>query len=170
MIAGFAGNPAPGRAICALKRPPCRVGKPPVRRAEIPEGCPGPRRITCHERPRSRTLPGAEKLAARARARWQRRHPTDSLGSESETPNPKFQTANDATPADDALRSERAGVVREAVAALPAELREAVVLFEYEDKSHAEIAAIVGVTAKAVETRFYRARQQLRKTLARYLV
>ena len=60
--------------------------------------------------------------------------------------------------------------MREAVAALPAELREAVVLFEYEDKSHAEIAAIVGVTAKAVETRFYRARQQLRKTLARYLV
>ena len=68
------------------------------------------------------------------------------------------------------MRAERAGAVREAVAALPAELREAVVLFEYEDKSHAEIAAIVRVTPKAAETRLYRARQQLRKALAGYLV
>ena len=57
-----------------------------------------------------------------------------------------------------------------AVAALPGELREAVVLFEYEERSHAEIAVIVHATPKAVETRLYRARQQLRKTLAKYLV
>ena len=107
---------------------------------------------------------------ARSRARWQRRHPTDPLESGSENPNSRGQFSNESTPADAALRAERAGAVREAVAALPAELREAVVLFEYEDKSHAEIAAIVRVTPKAVETRLYRARQQLRKTLARYLV
>ena len=60
--------------------------------------------------------------------------------------------------------------VRAAVAGLPGELREAVVLFEYEDKSHAEIARIVKATPKAVETRLYRARQQLRKVLGKYLV
>ena len=104
---------------------------------------------------------------ARSRARWQRRHPTDSLESESEIPNPRLQISTEVTPADDALRAERAGVVREAVAALPAELREAVVLFEYEDKSHAEIALIVQATPKAVETRLYRARQQLRTRLVK---
>ena len=35
---------------------------------------------------------------ARSRARWVRRHPTDSPDGESETPNPKLQTENDATP------------------------------------------------------------------------
>ena len=59
--------------------------------------------------------------------------------------------------------------VRRAVAALPAELRAAVILSEYEDKSHAEIGAIVRATPKAVETRLYRARLHLRKVLARYL-
>ena len=107
---------------------------------------------------------------ARSRARWQRRHPTDSLDSESEIRNPQSPISDLTTPAQAALSTERAASVRQAVAGLPAELREAVVLFEYEDKSHAEIAAIVRVTPKAVETRLYRARQQLRKTLGRYLV
>jgi RNA polymerase sigma-70 factor (ECF subfamily) len=43
------------------------------------------------------------------------------------------------------------------------------VLFEYEDRSHAEIAEIVGTTPKAVETRLYRAREKLRASLARWL-
>ena len=46
----------------------------------------------------------------------------------------------------------------------------AVILFEYEQLSHAEIAAAVRASPKAVETRLYRARRQLRKVLARYLV
>ena len=107
---------------------------------------------------------------ARSRARWQRRHPTDPLENESETPGAKLQDSTEVTPAEAALAAERAAAVRAAVAALPAELREAVVLFEYQDKSHAEIAEIVRATPKAVETRLYRARQQLRKALARYFV
>lgn len=105
---------------------------------------------------------------ARSRARWQRRHPTDPLENESEDAGAKLQVSTEITPAEAALAVERAAAVRAAVAALPAELREAVVLFEYQDKSHAEIAEIVRATPKAVETRLYRARQQLRKTLARY--
>jgi RNA polymerase sigma-70 factor (ECF subfamily) len=44
-----------------------------------------------------------------------------------------------------------------------------VLLFEYGDKSHAEIAGIVSASPKAVETRLYRARQLLKKSLGRYL-
>ena len=64
---------------------------------------------------------------------------------------------------------ERASAVRDAVAALPLELREAIVLFEFEQMSHAEIAATLGCTAKAVETRIYRAREKLRAALGRWL-
>jgi RNA polymerase sigma factor (sigma-70 family) len=107
---------------------------------------------------------------ARSRGRWLQRHPTDSLDGEAEASSPRIQAANEITPADDALRAEKISTVRHAVAELPPDLREAVLLFEYQDKSHAEIAGIVKATPKAVETRLYRARQQLRKTLGRYLV
>ena len=107
---------------------------------------------------------------ARSRARWRRRHPTDSLDGGPETPDSRLQPAADGNPADDAVHAERAAMVRRAVAELPLDLRAAVVLSEFEDKSHAEIALIARTTAKAVETRLYRARQQLRKALARYLV
>ncbi len=107
---------------------------------------------------------------ARSRARWLRRHPTDSLDQEQEAPGSRTLASDDPTPADDALQAERAATVRRAVAGLPPDLRAAVILAEFEDKSHAEIALIARTTAKAIETRLYRARQQLRKTLARYLV
>ncbi|HWI58826.1 MAG TPA: sigma-70 family RNA polymerase sigma factor [Bacillota bacterium] len=64
---------------------------------------------------------------------------------------------------------ERAEAVRQAVAALPEDLRVPLVLAEYEDKSHAEIAAILDCSAKAVEMRVYRARQQLRARLEKAL-
>ncbi len=107
---------------------------------------------------------------ARSRARWQRRHPTDSLDRDPEASGPRLEPVDERTPADDVLRAERIATVRRAVADLPGDLRAAVILAEFEDKSHAEIALIAGTTAKAVETRLYRARQQLRKALARYLV
>jgi RNA polymerase sigma-70 factor (ECF subfamily) len=102
---------------------------------------------------------------ARSRARWQKRHPTDSLdGADG-----GLHLPTETTPADDALTAEMVAAVKTAVAALPAVLREAVILSEYEDKSHAEIAALGRTTPKAIETRLYRARQQLRKALGKYL-
>jgi RNA polymerase sigma-70 factor (ECF subfamily) len=70
-----------------------------------------------------------------------------------------------AGPAERAQRHEAAAAVRTAVAALPHELREIVVLAEYEERPQAEIAAILGCTTKAVEMRLYRARERLRRTL-----
>jgi RNA polymerase sigma-70 factor (ECF subfamily) len=79
--------------------------------------------------------------------------------------------AEDPRPAPDAqCRSkEKAQAVREAVLALPAELRLPLVLFEYEDFSYEEIAGILGLTPKAVECRLHRARRVLRKVLKPYL-
>ena len=59
--------------------------------------------------------------------------------------------------------------MRDAIAALPVELREAIVLFEYEELSQAEIAVAVGATVKAVETRIHRAREKLRGALKRWV-
>jgi RNA polymerase sigma-70 factor (ECF subfamily) len=106
---------------------------------------------------------------ARSRARWHKRHPTDSLDGGPEVPNPRLQMSSGATPADASLAAEQTAAVRTAIATLPPDLREAVILAEYEEKSQAEIAAIVGTTPKGVETRLYRARQLLRITLGRYL-
>ncbi len=106
---------------------------------------------------------------ARSRARWQRRHPTDSLDADATATGRESTDRTGLSPAEQALQAERVATVRQAVAALPPDLRQAVILFEYEDKSQAEIAAIVRATPKAVETRLYRARQLLRRALGRYL-
>ena len=55
--------------------------------------------------------------------------------------------------------------VRAAVGKLPEDLREAIVLCEWQELSVAEAAAILETTPKAVESRLYRARQLLRERL-----
>lgn len=72
----------------------------------------------------------------------------------------------EADPLRDLLESERAGMVERAVAALPLLQREALVLFEYEELSLEEIAAITGADVGAVKSRLYRARESLRRRLA----
>jgi RNA polymerase sigma factor (sigma-70 family) len=75
----------------------------------------------------------------------------------------------DGTPEEHCLRDEQRTAVRSAVAELPDDLREAVVLCELEDRSLAEAAGLLSTTVKAVESRLYRARQQLRQRLSRWL-
>ena len=106
------------------------------------------------------------------RYRWRSRHPQMSLDAENEqTGNSlgEHLPAHDPTPSDCLQADERAEAVRCAVAALPEELRQPLLLAEYEQRSHAEIGTILGCTAKAVETRIYRARQQLRVSLGTLL-
>lgn len=74
-----------------------------------------------------------------------------------------------ATPAEALMAGERSAQVRQAVQALPEELREALLLYEYENLAQAEIAQILHCTPKAVETRIYRARNLLRQSLAALL-
>jgi RNA polymerase sigma factor (sigma-70 family) len=100
---------------------------------------------------------------ARNRLRWWRRRPIVALEEWTE------RDPAGPSPENPLEQSERAAAVRDAIAALPTELREAIVLFEYQQMSHAEIAAAVGATPKAVETRIYRAREKLRAALKRWM-
>ncbi|MFO1482760.1 MAG: sigma-70 family RNA polymerase sigma factor [Verrucomicrobiaceae bacterium] len=100
---------------------------------------------------------------ARNHQRWLRRHPTVAIDDEN-VPVHELASAEE-TPDGKAEKRERLQIVESALAALPEELREAMLLFTHEDMSHAEIARIAGCSPKAVETRIYRARQILRNLL-----
>ena len=56
--------------------------------------------------------------------------------------------------------------VRGAIAQLPQNLREVLLLRGMDDVSQAEAAAMLNVSEKTVETRLYRARMRLRDLLA----
>ena len=102
------------------------------------------------------------------RYRYRTRHPQVSLEAENVTTGDEFREnlpGNAATPSESVQAAERAEAVRKAVAELPEELRAPLILSEYEDLSHAEIGEILKCSAKAVETRIYRARKQLRVSL-----
>jgi RNA polymerase sigma-70 factor (ECF subfamily) len=107
---------------------------------------------------------------ARNHARWKARHPEVSLEAGEDETSPLDNLA-DGTPcaAQQLETKERAKAVRKAITDLPPDLRTAILLFEYEGLSHAEIASIEGCTAKAIETRLYRARQYLEQKLAHWL-
>ena len=108
----------------------------------------------------------------RDRYRWRSRHPQVSLDAENDATGDSFRDSlpgSGSSPNESVQVEERAEAVRVAVAALPEELRQPLILAEYEERSHAEIGEILGCSAKAVETRIYRARQQLRASLGRLL-
>jgi RNA polymerase sigma-70 factor, ECF subfamily len=109
---------------------------------------------------------------ARDLKRYRARHPNVSLDAEPAQTGTPFREAlpeGKPNPGELLESAERAAAVRKAVAALAEELRVPLVLAEYEEKSHAEIALILNCSAKAVEMRIYRARQELRLRLAKLL-
>lgn len=101
--------------------------------------------------------------------RWQQRHPTIALNREGAEGGLTDITASlpsaDKSPAEHAQDQEAAAAVKREIQNLPHDLRTAVLLFEYEDLSHQEISRILRCSAKAVETRLYRARNMLRRAL-----
>lgn len=100
----------------------------------------------------------------RNRLRWRFRRREDSIQALDAAQPGGFHYA-DPSAQSASIMVERAGLaqdVRSAVDALPANLREAVVCVELEELSYNEAAQIMGCSAKAVETRLYRARQLLR--------
>jgi RNA polymerase sigma-70 factor (ECF subfamily) len=99
---------------------------------------------------------------ARNRLRWWRSRPEVALEDWTESPDHN-ETARAAE------TQERASAIRDAISSLPADLREPIVLAEYEHMSHAEIATLVGATVKAVEMRLARGRERLRGTLRNWI-
>jgi RNA polymerase sigma-70 factor (ECF subfamily) len=100
---------------------------------------------------------------ARDHAKWLRRHPSVALEEEMAALLPSSDAAPDAT----AASNEAIAEIETAIAKLPTDLREAIVLFVYDDLSYREISEIVQCSPKAVETRIYRAKQLLKSGLDR---
>ncbi len=104
---------------------------------------------------------------ARNRLRWWRRRPSVSLHEWSKTAGEGLGVMGEGD-GGGLEAKERTAAVRDAVAALPVELREAIVLFEFEELGQAEIALALGCSVKAVESRVARAREKLRVALVRW--
>ena len=69
--------------------------------------------------------------------------------------------AENRTSSDEAQAREKLASLDEGMAALPHDLRTALVLTALEQRSHQECAALLKTTPKAIETRVYRARKFL---------
>jgi len=109
---------------------------------------------------------------ARNHLRWRARHPDIPLDAALATEPQRggeALAAQTGIPDRDAEASDCAAAVRRAVQQLPPDLREAIVLCEWEELSTNEAAAILHTTPKAVESRLYRARQLLRERLKPWL-
>lgn len=63
------------------------------------------------------------------------------------------------------LASQRGAALDAAIAKLPVNLKEPLLLTYFDDLSQQEAATLLGVTPKAIETRVYRARQKLAELL-----
>jgi len=74
------------------------------------------------------------------------------------------------TPERHALRTENRRTINEALARLPVEMREAVVLRELEDMSYREIAAVQAIPVGTVMSRLSRGRQLLGRYLRQEMV
>ncbi len=105
--------------------------------------------------------------AARNLARKQFRRPRIEVTLDELTAEPRTLEAQQ--PLRQLLAAELAAVVERAVLNLSPLQREALVLFEYEELSLAEIAEVVGADVGTVKARLARARENLRRQLAPYL-
>lgn len=109
---------------------------------------------------------------ARNHYRWRSRHPTLSLDATQEDTDQSLGErlpASGSSPGEQAVVTERHEAVRRAIQGLPEDLREAIVLCEWEDLPLAEAATILSTSRKAVESRLYRARNLLRERLQKWL-
>jgi RNA polymerase sigma-70 factor (ECF subfamily) len=99
--------------------------------------------------------------------RWRRRHPALSLDASDENENSEFEALVSDAPVPGAglAREEAIAALTGAINELPHDLKVTVMLHYHEQLSYREIAAILGCSERGVETRLYRARQQLRHRL-----
>ena len=106
--------------------------------------------------------------------RWKRRHPTTPLdapsgGAAGEAPRGSALdalAAEQLAPDESLEQDESLAAVRVAIDRLPHDLKVTLLLHHYDRLSYREIGQITGCSERGVETRLYRARQQLRGLLA----
>ncbi len=111
---------------------------------------------------------------ARNALRSRRRKPLVRLGNLNEsdehqlTPRPSLPDHSE-SPSLPLERSELARVVRDAVSDLGERQRTALELHQFEDHTYAEVAETLDMTPKAAKSLLYRARNQLREHLAKFM-
>jgi RNA polymerase sigma-70 factor (ECF subfamily) len=104
---------------------------------------------------------------ARNHARWRARHPETLLEHENLREFPV--AAQTSSPDEQSVANERVAAIQKAVADLPQDMREVLILSTWHGMSHAEIARVQDTSEKAVEVRLYRARKLLRDLLSDHL-
>lgn len=90
-----------------------------------------------------------------------------SLEDESESNQAVFIAAGGASPARVTEQSERLQLIRQAVAALPVELRQVILMKEFEEMTFQEISEALDLPLSTVKSRLYTALKQLRMKLER---
>jgi len=107
------------------------------------------------------------------RVRSRKRRPTVSFEfPDDESGNfehPWLADSESVSPDQALLDQEQIAAVKRAISELPHNLKTALLLYQYEEMSYKEIAAIAGCSVKAVETRLYRARNLLKEKLKGFL-
>ena len=98
------------------------------------------------------------------RHRWRTRHPESPLDAPGTEPSCGQMGPGEALEQDEAGLALRAAIER-----LPHDQRTVVLLHHYEHLSYRDIGQIVGCSERGVETRLYRARQQLRRLLEQHV-
>ncbi|MEW6362630.1 MAG: RNA polymerase sigma factor [Pyrinomonadaceae bacterium] len=78
-----------------------------------------------------------------------------------------FVAAQSASPGNEVERAERTRIVRRAVDTLPVELRQVVVMKEFEEMTFQEISETLEIPLSTVKSRLYTALKQLRQRLER---
>ncbi len=104
---------------------------------------------------------------ARNHFRWLNRHPETLLDHENLRDLP--MAAQNASPDEQTMANERLDAMQRAIAQLPPDMREVIILATWHGMSHVEIARVQNTSEKAVELRLYRARKLLRELLTDYL-
>jgi len=99
----------------------------------------------------------------RARTPWLER--LEEPDSDEERPGHEPSTSEGEDPERRLMANQIAESVRRGLDRLPAELLEAITLYEVEGKSYAEIAQMAGIPIGTVRTRIFRARAALAKRL-----
>jgi RNA polymerase sigma-70 factor, ECF subfamily len=105
------------------------------------------------------------KIAVNLAINYKSRSRISDLSSLDET----SEIAVDGNPSDDILTSELGKNIEIAIATLPARQRMVFILRYYEEKPHAEIAELLGITEGAVKANYHQAIKKLRIGLSRYL-
>ncbi len=81
---------------------------------------------------------------------------------------PRFEAVSTDSPERNVVEAERARLVREALAGIEPDFRDAILMKEYEGLTCEEIAEIMGVAVGTVKSRIFRGKVELKRRLAPY--